>query len=140
MCCVVANETCVVRSRPAGNIYSIHRLPKTQLGILGMPKIRPLATANRLPKRQFGILGVPKTCHTRVSNMDRDACTCRLKQHLGFAQPTNPLRLLTPRWLCDGIALRAFHREGGAAPDALAGGRQAPRLRSTTSSMHHLSP
>ena len=28
--------------------------------------------------------------------MDRDACTCRLKQHLGFAQPTNPLRLLTP--------------------------------------------
>ena len=53
MCCVVANETCVVRSRPSGNIYSIHRLSKTQLGFRGMPKIRPLATANRVPTRQF---------------------------------------------------------------------------------------
>ena len=79
------------------------------------------------PKDSLVFLACRKTCHTRVSNMDRDACTCRLKQHLGFAQPTNPLRLLTPRWPCDGIALRAFHREGGAAPDALAGGRQVGR-------------
>ena len=55
------------------------------------------------PRDSFVFLACRKTCHTRVSKMDHDACTCRLKQHLGFAQPTNPLRLLTPGWLCDGV-------------------------------------
>ena len=96
--CVVSWPTRLVLCAPDRRAIFIPSTdcPRHNSVFLACRKSDHLQQLTDCPKDSLVFLACRKTCHTRVSNMDRDACTCRLKQHLGFAQPTNPLRLLTP--------------------------------------------